>query len=311
MKPERWILIIIPVIVLLIVVGGTLYTVDERQQVVITQFGEPMGEPILEAGLHIKKPFIQKANYFEKRLLRWDGSPTQIPTKDKKFIWVDTTARWRIVDVLKFLQTVGDERTAQGRLDDIADAATRNKITNYLLYELVRNSDREFVATDIGIGAAEEFGEVEFGRENITEKILAEAEATVPQFGIEMIDIRVKRLNYVQEVRQKVYARMISERKRVAERDRSEGQGKRAEIQGLREKELNTIISEAYRTSQEIKGLGDAEATAVYAEAYNNDPEFYSFLQTLDAYKDTMDEETLLILNSDTEFYKYLKELYP
>ncbi|TET65043.1 protease modulator HflC [Candidatus Aerophobetes bacterium] len=311
MKLERLIPIIVVVIVALIVVAATLYTVDETKQVVITQFGEPIGEPITRAGIHIKKPFIQRANYFEERLLTWDGSPTQIPTKDKKFIWVDTTARWRIVDVLKFLQTMGDERVAQGRLDDIIDSATRNQITSHLLYELVRNTEREFEQTEMGIGAAEEMGEVKIGREKITQMILAEAAGGVAQYGIELIDIRIKGLNYVEEVREKVYARMISERKRVAEQDRSEGKGKQAEIEGMREKELKKITSEAYRKAQEIKGKADAEATTVYAGAYNKDPEFYSFLRTLDTYKYTLDDETWLILTTDSEFYKYLKELSP
>ncbi len=310
-KPEKLIPIIVVVIVALIVVAATLYKVDETQQVVITQFGEPMGEPITEAGLHVKKPFIQRANYFEERLLTWDGSPTQIPTKDKKFIWIDTTARWKIVDVLKFLQTMGDERVAQGRLDDIIDSATRNQITSHLLYELVRNSEREFEETEVGIGAAEEMGEVTIGREKITKMILAEGAAGGSKYGIELVDIRIKGLNYVEEVREKVYARMISERRRVAEQTRSEGHGKRAEIEGLREKELKKITSEAYRTAQEIKGEADAEATTIYAEAYNKDPDFYSFVKTLETYKETLDEETWVLLTTDSEFYKYLKELSP
>ena len=311
MKPERWILIVVAVIVVLIVLAGTLYTVDETKQVIITQFGEPIGKPITRAGLHIKKPFIQKANYFEKRLLTWDGSPTQIPTKDKKYIWVDSTARWRIVDALKFLQTVGAERIAHGRLDDIIDSATRNQITSHLLYELVRNSEREFVQTELGVGPAEEVGEVKLGREKITRMILEEAAPAMPQYGIELVDIRIKRLNYVEEVREKVYARMISERRLVAEEYRSEGHGKKAEIEGMREKEFKKITSEAYRKAQEIKGKADAEATAVYAEAYNKDPEFYSFLKTLDTYRETLDEETWLVLTSESEFYKYLKQLSP
>ncbi len=311
MKPERWILIVVPVIVVLIVVAASLYTVDETKHVVITQFGEPVGEPITEAGLHTEIPFIQKINYFEKRLLSWDGSPTQIPTKDKKYIWVDTTARWRIVEPLKFLRTMGDERIAQGRLDDIIDSATRNQITNQLLYELVRDSQREFVETEMGIGSVEEVGQVELGRDKITRMILEEASPGVNQYGIEIVDIRIKRLNYVEEVREKVYARMISERKRVAEQDRSEGQGKKAEIEGMREKELKIITSQAYRTAQEIKGEADAEATTIYAQAYNKDPEFYSFVKTLETYEETLDDNTWLLLTTDSEFYKYLKELSP
>jgi len=311
MKIERWIPIIVVVILGLIVVGGSLYTIDQTQQVVITQFGEPIGDPITESGLHVKIPFIQKVNYFEKRILAWDGLPTQVPTKDKRYIWVDTTARWRIVDPLKFLQTVGGERTALGRLDDIIDSATRNQITNHLLYELVRDSGREFVETEVSLEIEEEIGAVQYGREKISRGILAEAALLVPQFGIELVDVRIKRLNYVERVREGVYARMIAERERVAELYRSEGEGVRAEIEGRRAKELQRITSEAYRTAQEIKGKADAEATKVYAEAYNKGPEFYSFLRTLEIYEDTMDENTWLIMTSDSDFYKYLKTLSP
>jgi len=311
MKIERWIPIIVVVILGLIVVGGSLYTIDQTQQVVITQFGEPIGDPITEPGLHVKIPFIQKVNYFEKRILAWDGLPTQVPTKDKRYIWVDTTARWRIVDPLKFLQAVGSERTALGRLDDIIDSATRNQITNHLLYELVRDSGRTFVETEVSLQIEEIIGKVQYGREKISRGILEEATAVVPQFGIELVDVRIKRLNYVEQVREGVYARMIAERKRVAEQYRSEGQGKKAEIEGMREKELQRITSEAYRTAQEIKGKADAEATQVYAEAYNKGPEFYSFLRTLEIYEDAMDENTWLILTTDSDFYKYVKTLSP
>jgi len=311
MKIERWIPIIVVVILGLIIIGGSLYTIDQTQQVVITQFGEPIGEPITEPGLHLKIPFIQKVNYFEKRILAWDGLPTQVPTKDKRYIWVDTTARWRIVDPLKFLESVGSERTALGRLDDIIDSATRNQITNHLLYELVRDSGREFIETEVSLEIEEEIGVVQYGREKISRGILEEAITVVPQFGIELVDVRIKRLNYVEQVREGVYARMIAERKRVAEQYRSEGQGKKAEIEGRREKELQRITSEAYRTAQEIKGKADAEATTIYAEAYNKGPEFYSFLRTLEIYEDAMDEDTWLIMTSDSDFYKYMKTLSP
>jgi len=311
MKIERWIPIIVVVILGLIVVGGSLYTIDQTQQVVITQFGEPIGDPITEPGLHVKIPFIQKVNYFEKRILAWDGLPTQVPTKDKRYIWVDTTARWRIVEPLKFLQTVGGERTALGRLDDIIDSATRNQITNHLLYELVRDSGREFVETEVSLEIEEELGVVQYGREKISRGILEEAALLVPQFGIELVDVRIKRLNYVERVREGVYARMIAERERVAEQYRSEGEGVRAEIEGRRAKELQRITSEAYRTAQEIKGEADAEATKIYADAYNKGPEFYSFLRTLEIYEDTMDENTWLIMTSNSDFYKYLKTLSP
>ena len=311
MRLTRLVPILVVIIIGLIILGGTLYTVDQTQQVIITQFGEPIGEPIIRAGLHVKKPFIQKVNYFEKRLLAWDGLPTQVPTKDKRYIWVDTTARWRIVDPLKFLQTVGNERTALGRLDDIIDSATRNQITSHLLYELVRNSEREFVETEVSLEIEEKIGEVKYGREEISRSILEEASRLVPGFGIELVDVRIKRLNYVERVRQGVYARMIAERKRVAEQYRSEGQGKKAEIEGMREKELQRITSEAYRRAQEITGKADAEATKIYAQAYNKDPEFYSFLKTLDTYKGTLNEQTWLLLTSDSDFYKYLKSISP
>jgi len=311
MRLQRLIPIIVVVIFGLTILSSTLYTVDQTQQAIITQFGKPIGEPITEPGLHLKKPFIQKVNYFDKRLLDWDGSPTQVPTQDKKYIWVDTTARWKIVDPLKFLQTVGNERTALGRLDDIIDSATRNQITAHLLYELIRNSNREFAQVELGVQAAEEVGEVRHGREAITRAILEEASQVVPGYGMELVDMRIKRVNYVEDVRRKVYDRMISERKRVAEEYRSEGQGKKAEIEGLMEKELKRITSEAYRQAQEIMGESDARATKIYAQAYNKDPEFYSFMRTLEAYKNTLDKQTHLYLTSDSDFYRYLKTLSP
>jgi len=311
MRLTRLVPILVVIIIGLIILGGTLYTVDQTQQVIITQFGEPIGKPITKAGLYLKKPFIQKVNYFEKRLLAWDGLPTQVPTKDKRYIWVDATARWRIVDPLKFLQTVGNERTALGRLDDIIDSATRNKITSHLLYELVRNSEREFVETEVSLEIEEKIGKVNYGREKISRSILEEASRLVPEFGIELADVRIKRLNYVERVREGVYARMIAERKRVAEQYRSEGQGKKAEIEGMREKELQKITSQAYRRAQEITGKADAEATKIYAGAYSKDPEFYSFLKTLDTYKGTLNKDTWLLLTSDSDFYKYLKSISP
>lgn len=310
MKVEKWTALIVVIIVGLIILSGTLYTVNETQQVVITQFGDPIGEPITKAGLYAKTPFIQKVNYFDKRMLVWDGSPTQVPTRDKKYIWVDTTARWRIVDALKFLQSVGNERTALGRLDDIIDSSTRDEITAHLLYEIVRNSNREFATSDLTI-EGEELGKVNFGRELITRYILRDASKIVPQYGMELIDVRIKRLNYVEEVRQKVYTRMISERKRVAAQYRSEGEGKKAEIEGAKEKELRKITSQAYRQAQEIKGKADAKATETYARSYSKDPEFYSFIKTLESYSETLDENSWLILTSNSDFFKYLKSMSP
>lgn len=289
---------------------GWAYVVQETRQVVITQFGKPVGDTVTEAGLHFKKPFIQKARYFEKRLLGWDGDPNQIPTKDKKFIWVDTTARWKIADALTFLQTVGNETGAHSKLDDIINSATRDAITSHLLVEVVRDSNRiieldeeseDMIVTD------EALESIEVGREQLESTILKIAQELAPQYGIDVVDVRIKRLNYVENVRNEVYGRMIAERRRAAELYRSEGHGKRAEIDGQREKELKKITSQAYRTAQGLKGKADAEVTKIYAEAYNQDPEFYSFIKTLETYRKTIDSETTLVLTTEDEYYRELK----
>ena len=305
--------IVVIIIIVLLAVSGALYTIDETQQVVITMFGKPIGEPLTDAGLHFKMPFVHQANYFEKRILEWDGTPNQIPTKDKRYIWVDTTARWRIVDALKFLQSVSNEIGAHARLDDIIDSATRDAVTSHNLVEAVRNTNRiieEKVVDVEGVGAVqfkEALKKIELGREMLTRDILKEASKIMPQYGIELIDVRVKRINYVSEVQKKVFDRMISERRRAAEQYRSEGQGTKAEIEGKRAKELHQIRSEAYKIAEEIKGKADAEATDIYADAYNRGPEFYSFLKTLDTYKNTIDEKTTVILTTDAEYLRYLK----
>ncbi|MBN2103267.1 protease modulator HflC [bacterium] len=297
----------------LILLGSTLYTIDETEQVIILQFGKPVGDPVKKAGLHVKLPFIQNVTRFDKRILEWDGDENQIPTSDKKYIWVDTFARWRIVDPLKFYQSVNNERNAQSRLDDIIDSATRNYVSENLLIEAVRNSNRELQIT---VEEAEGFGlesvvqQIEKGRKQITKLILQKAAETMPQYGIELLDMRIKRINYIEEVRQKVYERMISERKRIAEKFRSEGEGRKAEIDGEREKELQRITSEAYRKAQVIKGKADAEATRTYARAFNKGPEFYAFLKTLETYKSTLNNNNAtLILNTDSDFLKYLKSI--
>ncbi|MCK4591592.1 MAG: protease modulator HflC [Candidatus Latescibacteria bacterium] len=303
-----WGLILLGVIVL----ASGLYTVDMTEQVVITRFGKPIGDPIKEPGLKWKMPFIETVNTFEKRVLEWDGDPNQIPTKDKKYIWVDTYARWKIADPLKFFQSVRNELGAHGRLDDIIDAATRDYMTAHVLLEIVRNSNREMATAEAEMELAEEVKvPIRWGREKITRQILERASQMVPQYGIELIDVRIKHINYVEEVRRKVYERMISERTRIAEKYRSEGQGKSAEIEGKKEKELQKITSQAYRKAQEIKGKADAEAIRIYASAYNKDPEFYSFLKTLDTYKHTLDESSWLILTTDSDYLKYLKNLTP
>ncbi len=309
MKPTSVILTIV-VVLLLIAANSALYVVDETEQCIITQFGEPVGEPIREAGLHIKIPFIQKATYFPKQLLEWDGDPNQIPTADKKYIWVNTFARWRISDPLKFYQSVNNEINAQSRLDDILDGVTRDLITQSNLIEVVRNSNRKMVA----LGESEEVveitdvGQVEKGRMEIQRLILEKAREIVPQYGIDLVDVEIKHINYIEDVRKKVYERMISERRRIAEKYRSEGQGERAKIEGMRQKELQRIESEAYRRAQEIKGEADARAAKIYADAYSRDPEFYSFLQTLQTYREALNKNSVLFLKTDSDFLKYLKQ---
>ena len=308
-KSTRNIIAIVVPFAILIVLLNTLYVVSETNQVIITQFGEPIGDAITKPGLHLKVPFIQKANYFEKRWLEWDGDANQIPTKDKKFIWVDTYARWRISNPLVFFQRLRDERGAQSRIDDIIDGQTRNVIANFDLIEIVRSSNREFELTEelaiLDIAAA--IPEIEIGREKIAQIILEKSSEITPELGVELRDVKIKRINYVEEVQRKVFDRMISERKRIAAKYRSEGDGKSAEIRGEKERELKKIQSEAYRKAQEIKGKADAEATKIYASAYNLDPEFYQFMKTLETYVSTMDKETWLLLSTDAEFLKYLK----
>lgn len=305
----RNLLIIGAAVVLLIVLADALYIVSETNQVIITQFGEPIGGAVAKAGMYIKVPFVQKANYFEKRWLEWDGDPNQIPTKDKKYIWVDTYARWRISDPLVFFQRVRDERGAQSRLDDIVDGETRNAIANIDLIEVVRTSNREFEITEelTILETAEEIARVNVGREKIAQSILENASKITPEFGVELRDVRVKRINYVDEVQRKVFDRMIAERQRIASKYRSEGDGKSAEIRGQKERELKRIQSEAYRKAQEIKGKADAEATRIYAQAYNLDPEFYQFTKTLETYRASLDKETWFLLSTESEFLKYLR----
>ncbi len=302
-------------IVLGIIVGGllvaasSLYVVSETNQVIITQFGEPKSGTISYPGIHLKVPFIQKANYFEKRWLEWDGDANQINTKDKKYIWVDTYARWRISDPLKFYQRVKDERGAHSRLDDIIDGETRNTVANFDLIEVVRSTNRTFEQTEDSalLDQSEAMISIGTGRQKIAQIILQESAKITPEFGIELRDVQIKRVNYVDEVQQKVFDRMIAERQRIASRYRSEGDGKSAEIRGQKERELKRIQSGAYKTAQEIKGKADAEATRIYAQAYNLDPEFYQFTKTLETYRTTLDKDTWLVLSTDSEFFKYLK----
>ena len=308
-KQTRTVILVIVAFAILIILVDAVYKVSETNQVIITQFGEPIGDAITTPGLHIKTPFIQKANYFEKRWLEWDGDANQIVTKDKKYIWVDTYARWRISDPLVFFQRVRDERGAQSRLDDIIDGETRNAIANYDLFEVVRSTNREFETTEEAVEILDTEAtqqQVEMGREKITHIILERSSEITPEFGIELRDVRVKRVNYVEEVQRKVFDRMIAERQRIAAKYRSEGDGRSAEIRGQKERELKRIQSEAYRTAQEVKGKADAEAVKIYADAYNLDVEFYQFMKTLETYRTIMDKETWLFLSTDSEFLKYL-----
>jgi len=309
---NKGMLIAIPVIIAVLVAFGGIYTVDETEQVVVTQFGKLVGEPKTAPGLYLKIPFIQNANYFPKNLQEWDGDPGQIPTLDKTFIWVDTFARWKVVDPLKFFQTVNNVTGALGRLDDIIDPAVRNLITSYPLIETVRRTNRELDTFELGVDVEEtkdkrQLGTVKFGREEITKAIMEQAQPKLAKFGIELVDIKIKRINYVEQVQQSVFGRMIAERKQIAEKFRSEGKGEARKIEGETVREMKRITSEAYKTSQEIKGKADATATKTYADAYGLDPDFYSFVKTLEIYRETLDEETSLILSTDAEFFKYLK----
>jgi len=302
--------IIILVIILLIAFFSSAYVVDETEQVIITQFGEAVGDAKIDPGLRFKIPLIQQANYFPKNLLEWDGQPGQIPTLDKTFIWVDTFARWKIVDPLKFFQTVNNVSGAFSRLDDIIDSTVRNFVTSYSLIETVRNTNRELDTFEEGIDEVRQettHAEITTGRDKIVDGIMEQAQPKLDKFGIELVDVKVKRLNYVEEVQKSVYQRMIAERNQIAEKFRSEGQGQAREIEGDMEKEMKRITSEAYRTAEEIKGKADAEATHVYAAAYGKDPDFYSFLKTLEIYKQSIDKDTSLVLSTDSEFLKYFK----
>ena len=293
-------------VLLAVIMDGT-YVVEEGRQAIITQFGEPRGNPITEPGLHFKLPLVQKTNYFEKRFLQWDGDADQMPTKDKRFISVDTYARWRITDPLLFFQRLRDERGAQSRLDGILGGETRNAIARHDLVEVVRSSNRE----EAGISDESEentsvLEQITKGRGDITRSILETAAPKVKDFGIELIDLQFKRINYVEEVEKDVFARMIAERKRIAARYRSEGEGEAARIRGEQERELQRIQSEAYRSAQEVRGEADGKATGIYAKAYNQDPAFYAFMKSMETYESGVDSSTTLVLTTKGDLLKYL-----
>lgn len=294
-----------------VVLFASAYVVDETEQVVVTQFGKVVGTPVIEPGLKFRVPFIQKATYFPKNLQIWDGDPGQVPTKDKTFLWVDTFARWKIVDPIKYFQTVNNMVSAMSRLDDIIDPAMRNLLTSSRLVETVRNTDRPMDTFDIIDGGDVDQSQykIEVGRTEITRRILEQAQPKLEPFGIELVDVKIKRINYVDKVRDAVYGRMIAERRQIAEKYRSEGRGEASNIRGDKEKELQMISSEAYKTAEELKGMADAEAAAIYAKAYGVDTDFYSFIQTLEVYRDSLDSTTTLVLSTDSEFMKYFKNI--
>ncbi|HEX7180412.1 MAG TPA: protease modulator HflC, partial [Thermoanaerobaculia bacterium] len=303
MRGLKLAVVVLLALIVFAVLSGALYTVNEAEQVVITQFGKPVGQPITTPGLKLKMPFVQRVHAFEKRFLEWDGDPNEIPTKDKRFIWVNSYARWRITDPLLFFQRLHDESGAQSRLDDILDGETRNTIAKHELIDLVRSTNRPFVvAEDVAELSQPEAAErVEFGRDKLTAEVLQNARRRTGDLGIEILDFRIKQINYVDQVRQEVYARMISERKRIAERYRSEGAGEAARIAGEKDRQLRVIESEAYRAAQEIRGKADAEAADIYAAAYNRDPDFYRFLKSMGTLEESFDAETVLVLSTDSD----------
>jgi membrane protease subunit HflC len=292
----------IALIIVLSVLGGTFFIVDETQQAIITQFGKPVGKPITTPGLHMKLPFIQNAHYLDKRFLAWDGEPNQIPTKDKRFIWIDSYARWHITDPLLFFQRLRDERGAKSRLDDILNGETRNTVAKHRLRELVRSSTPEKQAGSKPLT-------IKFGREKLEEEVLTAACSRVKDLGLEILDFKFKRTNYVEDVRKEVYARMISERKQMAEEFRSEGAGEAARISGEKDRELKIITSEAYQKSQEIKGKANAQAADIYAAVYNKDPEFFRFTRTMESFTKIMDDNTTLVISTNGDLLNYLKKI--
>ena len=300
------------IVIAIVFIGifSSIYMVDETEQVVITQFGKAIGQPIKEPGLYFKIPVVQHATYFPKNLLNWDGEPGQIPTLDKTYIGVDTFALWKIVDPLRFFQTANNVTGAQARLDDILDAAVRNLITSYPLIETVRTSNRNLSSLSVQVDQQRiggSLGTVTTGRNKITRAMLEQAQPKVAEFGIRLVDIKIKRLNYVESVRTSVYGRMIAERKQIAEKFRSEGKGEAKKIEGDQDMDLKRITSEAYKKAQEIKGKADAKTTLIYAQAYGKDPEFYSFVKSLETYEKGLDKDAYLLLSTDSEFFKYLK----
>jgi membrane protease subunit HflC len=297
---------------------SSLYTVDEVEQMIITQFGKPVGPPVTTAGLKVKVPFIQDVNPIDRRVLEWDGNPSDMPTKDKLYISVDLFARWRITDPLQYFLRLRDERSAQSRLDDILGSETRNAVAKHELIEIIRTTrDRVPLRDALLTDAERDMGSlvpIQKGRQLVEQEIFAAAAEKVQVFGIELLDIRFKRINYNESVRPKIYDRMISERRQIAERFLSEGNGEAARIRGNRVRDLDKIQSEAYRAVEEIRGLADAKATEIYSSAYNQNPEavaFYEFTRTMQSYKFIIADNTTLVLSTDSDLFKFLKGMTP
>jgi len=297
-------------------ISASVYTIDEAEQAIVVQLGAPVGDPITTPGLHFKKPFVQEVRRFDKRLISWDGDPNQIPTRGEQFISVDTTARWRIADPLLFLQRVQNERGATMRLNDILDSVVRDHISASDLVEIVRSKDWQVSKEDLEraqvTGQSDEailLQQVSTGREELVRSILTTARKLVPEYGIELVDIRIKRVDYVEAVQQRVFERMIAERQRIAEQFRSEGQGRAAEIDGDTQKQLSQVRSEAQRRGELIRGEADAEATRIYNDAFNADPEFFGFFRTLESYSRSIGSKTTIMLGADAEYVRYLSDI--
>ncbi len=313
MDNKKFIILIVLGAVVVFLLSTATYVVNEAEQVVVTQFGKPVGQPIVTPGIKFKIPFIQTTHFFDKRYLEWDGDPNQVPTKDKKFIFVDTYARWQIIDPLQFFKRLTNERGAISRIDDILDGETRNFIAKHNIEEAVRSTNRTPASSGvIGELIGDSLTTIKVGRDQIQEMIQTSANEQAKDLGIEILDFRFKRINYVEEVQTQVYERMKSERNRIADKFKSEGQGEASNINGEKERELRRIVSEAYKTAEEIKGRADGEAARIYAEAYDktaSSRELYGFMKSMEAYQKTFDSKTHIILSTDSEFFKYLKSM--
>jgi membrane protease subunit HflC len=309
---RKRIISIVTVAIFTILLFNSYFILDETQQAIVTQFGKPVGDPRTSPGVNFKIPFLHKVQFFDKRYLEWDGDKNQVPTKDKKFIFIDTYARWEITNPLQFFIRLRDERSAQSRLDDILDGETRNAIASHDLLDIVRSTNRDPEITEDFMEEIEVLQDISVGRDEIERIVLEKANERTADLGVRILDFRFKRMNYVDDVRDRVYDRMISERNRIADQFRSEGQGRARVIEGNKERDLAQIQSEAFREAEEIKGRADAEATAIYASAYNKNRqsiELYKFLRTMESFEKSMDESTSIVLSTDSEFFKYLRRL--